>query len=123
LHAVVTNTTGDERIARHALSEREAGCIAFDNGAAKFMSQNQAWFTSWVVSVVGMHVRAAYAYCINAQNDFAGNQVWFRTVLDLDFEWVGVNKCFHGMSFELGCGLNGLAQAVDPLFDVSAGAD
>jgi hypothetical protein len=41
----------------------------------------------------------------------------------LDFEWVGVNKCFHGMCSELGRGVNGLAQAVDPLFDVSAGAD
>jgi hypothetical protein len=54
------------------------------------------------VPVVGVHVRAANAYCINAQNDFTRNQIWFRAVLDLDFEWVGVDECFHGMCSELG---------------------
>jgi hypothetical protein len=60
----------------------------------------------------GVHVGAADAHRVDAQNNFTRNQVGFRAVLDLDFEGLGVDKCFHGVCSESGCGVKGWAQAV-----------
>jgi hypothetical protein len=66
------------------------------------MPQNQSGFAAGIVPMVGVHVGAANAHSVNAQNHFAIDQNGFWSILYLNFERVGVDECFHGMCSELG---------------------